>query len=650
MFCFIAKGECRVKSIAIGFLFFFSTFYFYNFSALAAPVTRQTAEQVSQNFIRHLGASRTIDTITTATFSGQDVGYIVNLSPKGYVLVAADDIRVPVKAYSLNTMFHVLPEVYRDTLLSELTIPVVATTMKRAVSASSEETTNTVYWDFLENPPATMMKMAYVPDKKLLTTTWNQGNPYNKFYPLIGNTRTLTGCTQTAIAQVMRFHEHPAIGSGVFTQSWNGQTLTAVMNRPFNWDLMPDSALAGEIHEQEEIAALMRDLAVLNEAAYGVTGTSTAFYTDRFQKAFDYDTISYMSINNSNFFDIIKSEIDNSRPVLLMLPGHLTVADGYASDGAGKKIHVNMGWEGAYDDFYVLDETIVTGSYSFDPNNSIYYNIKPCETAGCSNPYQPLGNNQAPVFVKYLEDLALHGTKKIRIDAYDPDGDTVSFSASSTCDDLQATMDQNILELTSTVSDTYCQATVTVQSGDGVASETINVLTVEEDHYLGSTVEITGQFADQDDRDEYTVYLNGQTTITADRGYTNQAAMYLWVADQSGSIVVESTDDLVSYSFAPGYYTVVASLLNRSQSSSWFYDSQFSNYILSVDTDVSIEEVADNLGIGLPRFTLEDSILSLQVITNMAPSGITLTKDVNGDGKIGLEEAIYSLKNEASED
>jgi hypothetical protein len=48
---------------------------------------------------------------------------------------------------------------------------------------------------------------------------------------------------------------------------------------------------------------------------------------------------------------------------------------------------------------------------------------------------------------------------------------------------------------------------------------------------------------------------------------------------------------------------------------------------------------------GPPDISLEESILSLQVITDMASTGIKPNKDVNGDNKIGLAEVIYGLTN-----
>ena len=45
------------------------------------------------------------------------------------------------------------------------------------------------------------------------------------------------------------------------------------------------------------------------------------------------------------------------------------------------------------------------------------------------------------------------------------------------------------------------------------------------------------------------------------------------------------------------------------------------------------------------QVTLEDTMKSLLIISGQTPGGvIDKYEDINGDGKIGLEEAIYSLQ------
>ena len=41
---------------------------------------------------------------------------------------------------------------------------------------------------------------------------------------------------------------------------------------------------------------------------------------------------------------------------------------------------------------------------------------------------------------------------------------------------------------------------------------------------------------------------------------------------------------------------------------------------------------------------LRDAILDLQILTGLTPEGVNKEADVNGDGKLGLEEIIYVLQ------
>ncbi|MCP4119560.1 MAG: hypothetical protein GY737_30000 [Desulfobacteraceae bacterium] len=266
-------------------------------TAFSAEIDLKSAEAVACNFLTHLGENYTISDTSPVDRFGQKVGYLVTLNPQGYILVAGDTIRVPIKAYSLTSKFDNLPPAYVQTLLTEMQIPEVKSASTRRVAAVPPEETNRSYWDFLTRTTMVSKRSAraYTPDTYLLSTQWDQGFPYNRLNPQAGEELTLTGCTQTALAQVMRYHAHPSSGSGVFNHNWNGQTLTAVMNRPFNWSAMPDR-LNGSVEQyrQEEVAALMRDLGVLNQADFGTDGTSAWFNYNLFERVFGYDPISVM--------------------------------------------------------------------------------------------------------------------------------------------------------------------------------------------------------------------------------------------------------------------------------------------------------------------------------------------------------------------
>lgn len=585
------------KLFSTGLLLLFSVFFLIQ-PVNGSSIDRSLGRLVAENFLTHLGqtaSNHQIDSVEILTSPPdlQPIGFLVHLSPKGYILIPADTIRVPVKAYSLQTVFSSLPAAYTEILLNELTVPDIA--MRSSIVP---ETTNSPFWDFLTTTAPILRANAYLPDTFLLTTQWNQRYPYNMLHPTQNGQQTLTGCTQTAVAQVMNYHQHPLNGSGVFSHDWNGQTLTSSMNRPFNWDIMVDRPHATtNLWEHQEVAALMLDLGILNDATFGDESTSAAFRRYDFEKAFGYAPIDYMTNDDPDFFETITGEIDNLRPVLLSIPGHMTVADGYASDSSGKKIHVNMGWGGAWDDYYFLDETINAGGYSFPPIHRIFYNIQPCSGEDCQPPYPPWGNNLPPEFSWTPEDVSVNGTRQIRLDIRDPDGDSVEISAFSTCSSEQFELNGNMLSLYPTAEETLCQYTVFGESHDGTVAETFSAIAGPEDSYRGKLFDTTGQFADNLEIYQYEVFLSGVTSISGDRGYSNQA-FFIWVMDQAGVIITQPSDTTINATFEPGYYTITASLNNQA-GSYYYYNADFSNFVLSVSLETSFDSLAADLGLSL---------------------------------------------------
>jgi hypothetical protein len=151
-----------------------------------APVSMDIARLVATNFLNHVHAANTIESIETVPNGARLVAYLVQLSPQGYILVAKDDIRIPVKGYSLTSNFSDLPEPYKQALLQELEIPLAG---PLDLPLIQEDETNAPYWEYLSRTPEETagrgVFLAYTPNTFLLTSQWNQGYPYNKFAPTI---------------------------------------------------------------------------------------------------------------------------------------------------------------------------------------------------------------------------------------------------------------------------------------------------------------------------------------------------------------------------------------------------------------------------------------------------------------------------------
>jgi len=363
-----------------------------------AAFTENEYQKVAKNFLLYLQSVKTIKSIERIRVNQKMIGRIFHLKAGGYLVMPETTILPPIKAYSLKTDYQTLPKAYQKFIINELNLYQKQTSNTSGRSSSK----NNACWNFLlNNTPGQLNKKQYIPNTILLETTWNQNFPYNKMLPKINGANVLAGCTQAAQAQIMKFHQHPDRGKGVASHTWNNQHFETVLFRDYHWKNMPNHVdNATPEHVQDEVALLFRDLAIVNKANFGISGTSSSMDVYALYEYFGYGTdIKEMTnANESEFFSVIRNEIDNQRPVLLSLPNHATVADGYASDPTGKKIHINMGWGGHDDDFYYLNQTIVTENYIFPTASlSINYNIKPCDPLE-NNCYDNLSSLEAEDF------------------------------------------------------------------------------------------------------------------------------------------------------------------------------------------------------------------------------------------------------------
>ncbi|MCK4822392.1 C10 family peptidase [bacterium] len=480
---------------------------------------------VAENFLKYLNSDKEIVSCRIIEANALDstlakiaIAYLADLKGGGYILVSTSKCLTPVKAYSLRHDFATLPDPYKQFLLSEMeyNIRTITTSGRTSKSVTIGETQKR--WDFLLNFEKARTTLAYTPATCLLTTRWNQDYPYNKFLPEIDGQKVFAGCVNIALAQVMKYHNHPSTGTGVALNECNSEELKAILYRTYNWENMPD--VLDEMQPEykvDEVALLIRDLGIVNQTAFGIDGSTASIDTDALIENFRYsnsiDSINNSDANYDSFFNILKGEIDAERPVLLSFPGHMTVADGYSSNETGREIHVNMGWGGHDDDYYFLDRTVQAGDNTYQPNLTIYYNIKPCSETDCWINLEP--------------------------------------------------------------------------------EDSINGLS------------ITGKFDYKKDKDKYEVYLKGNTTITGDRGYDNQA-FYISIFDSSHTMIL-SSNEAISENLTAGLYTIKASVCNET-GTCYSYDEH--DEFIDYSVDISTEDLTED------EKTAIDNTLDIQPVIN----------------------------------
>lgn len=198
----------------------------------------------------------------------------------------------------------------------------------------------------------------------LVTTSWNQSDPYNRKCPLDGSRRSVTGCVATAMAQVVNYHEWPqANGTGTYSYTWNGQTLSFNYGATtFDWAHMANTYSASSSTTAcNAVATLMYGCGVSVEMEYSSSSSGAMSYrcASALVRNFGYDQGAVYVMRDyfsaAEWDELIYAELAAGRPVLYngqsSSGGHAFVCDGY--DGRGN-YHINWGWGGISDGYFLL--------------------------------------------------------------------------------------------------------------------------------------------------------------------------------------------------------------------------------------------------------------------------------------------------------
>ena len=248
-----------------------------------------------------------------------------------------------------------------------------------------------------------------VPDivvQPLVKVQWNQDGDYTKY---LDPYYTYVGCTPTAMAQIMAYWKYPARGRGFHFHNFldtpdnvdiqqlilSGQydELDRVIreySRSYNvnfsesaykWDEMGGNQPITDT-EIDNVAKLMFDCHVScgpsKQRISGGTGASPADAVDAMMRYFGYSPEN-RRIQCKGNEDLMRQELDAGRPVLMegndreLLNPHTFVCDGYAESGY---FHLNFGWGGLGDGYYLLDNVNPEGS-DFSRDQYAYIGIQP---------------------------------------------------------------------------------------------------------------------------------------------------------------------------------------------------------------------------------------------------------------------------------
>ncbi len=354
-------------------------------SAMADPIGKQAALYTAQTYMLTKGKSLSLNSSTrrgAKDFSGESENeqpyyYVFNAgNDGGYVIVSGDDRTEPILGYVEQGTFD--PENIPENMRSWLQL--YADQIKYIVDNNLQPDS-----PLLKKRNKVRGTKHSIPE--LLTTRWNQGKPYNitcpDYYleddvkeesPLPLRSGPATGCTATAMAQVMRFYRFPektkAIIPGysiTYTSKKNGSKKTTTQkaiprNTPIDWDNMQDTYDWENNHvanaQDSAVANLMHYCGQAVNMHYGPSSGAN-ISAEAYIKYFGYDNSCYVGERRDysidDWFEMLYNEIEQGYPVLFSGfssgGGHAFVLDGFDGENL---FHLNWGWGGGSNGWFLV--------------------------------------------------------------------------------------------------------------------------------------------------------------------------------------------------------------------------------------------------------------------------------------------------------
>lgn len=322
------------------------------------------------------------------------VFYIINYDPEGFIILAADKRSIPILGFSSTGSFQTdvdnLPlglgkwlEKTRNDInqIRDKTLVQKPEIENKWKNLSHEKYSPFEIGDDPQGiipipPPGSGCESYHYQTGPLLSTEWHQGCGFNNAMPpkfcadaCDANNKSFAGCVPIAIAQVMKYYEHPSSYNWTNMPLEVGTTTTASLIRDI-WNNIPSS-----------------------QKSYDCKGTGVdPDYNVAYLLKNDFN---YSSGNTADYNrDTVIEQLSLDQPVILSggsrgtfgsyNDGHMWVCDGYKSSyictdigGFGYLyLHMNWGWGGNWNGWYGFND-FTPGNLSFNYAVEMVYNIVP---------------------------------------------------------------------------------------------------------------------------------------------------------------------------------------------------------------------------------------------------------------------------------
>ena len=386
-----------------------------SYAANIVPV--EDAMRASKNFLsERVGATKAgqlelVLVNTEYSAEGVPVTYRFSVGEKGFIIVSATDLANPVLAYSLesnyqaNTGAEIYNEMYTNSLSHLINNPSDALPIRNS-------------WDhYLASnfqPYAVKGNPCVEP---LVTTLWTQERyfntncPYNPAAEYNEDSRAVVGCVALTMANILYYYRYPEHGNGIVSyipREYDHTTHELLYTYPvqtvnYGQATYDFNAMANSLDAYDgELAKLLYHCGVSVLMSYGSvanagSGSQSEYALSALQSHYffsneaQFQNQSDVVPNDSLIYlweDKAKAELDQHRPLFFSgtsnkegVGGHAWIVDGYTTIGNATYFHVNWGWEGSSNGYYLINKQTSASSGVFSVDNSMMLKLMPDSAA-----------------------------------------------------------------------------------------------------------------------------------------------------------------------------------------------------------------------------------------------------------------------------
>jgi hypothetical protein len=300
-----------------------------------------------------------VSEVTEYSPDGRLLGYCCHVEPKGYVVVSLYEGLAPVKAYSATcdldpSIGGSIADVLKIKIEYALEMIEARLGPLGEVPADDLRALAEIHyaeaWSFFDRDPARFRAAIeseealrnYEAGNHLLTSSWTQGPPYDIYCPTpeevddddCTRDHCAVGCVALAGAMLMHYWCWPP---------------------NYNWNSMPTRINSSSPGDQiDAVARLCSDIGEAVGMDYcsgeGCASGVHTYYMLGVYRDYLYSTrgttIDRDDYSQKGWFDEIKCQLNQNRPIQYSTAGHSFVADGWKVGGGVRLYHLNMGWNG----------------------------------------------------------------------------------------------------------------------------------------------------------------------------------------------------------------------------------------------------------------------------------------------------------------